>query len=115
MTADDDEASPCLGPARPQQAPFGAVATPFGGAALGGGADPGLPVMLFIHGGSYVTGASNDYHGDALVAASNGTIVAVTVNYRLNVFGFLGGKALQARARDGSAGNFGLQARLRSE
>ena len=32
----------------------------------------------------------------------------VTVAFRLNVFGHLGGAQVKARARDGSAGNFGL-------
>ena len=46
-----------------------------------------LPVMLWIHGGAYQSGAANDgiYRGDALVSAANQSVVAVTINYRLNV------------------------------
>ena len=52
-------------------------------------ADAGArPVMVWIHGGSYVTGSGADYDGRPFVA--NGDIVVVTVNYRLGPFGFLG-------------------------
>eukprot|EP00937_MAST-01D_sp_MAST-1D-sp2_P004850 g4850.t1 len=69
-----------------------------------------LPVMFWIHGGGYQTGESNDYALDALVARSNHSVVVVTINYRLNVFGFLGGRALAARggAAEGH-GNWGIQ------
>ena len=55
-----------------------------------------------------MTGASNDYVPQDLVRSSNLTVVVVTLNYRLNVFGFLGGADLQANTTDGSAGNFGI-------
>lgn len=38
-------------------------------------------------------------------------MVIVTVNYRLNVFGFLGSADLQKRTSDGSTGNAGIQVR----
>ena len=68
-----------------------------------------LPVMVWIHGGAYVDGSSNLYTPDTLVARSNNSIIAVTLNYRLNIFGFLGGDDIQKRSNDGSAGNFGIQ------
>jgi para-nitrobenzyl esterase len=74
-----------------------------------GRSDRALPVMLWIHGGSYVSGASNQYPGEALVAASNGTVVVITINYRLNVFGFLGSKELKTRSPDGTTGNYGIE------
>lgn len=48
-----------------------------------------LPVMVFIPGGGFQTGGSSDirYHG-ANFAAKN-DIILVTINYRLNLFGFL--------------------------
>ena len=48
-----------------------------------------LPVMVFIPGGGFVNGGSGDplYNG-ANLAASNDVIV-VTINYRLNIFGFM--------------------------
>ena len=67
-----------------------------------------LPVMVWIHGGAYMTGESNEYTGDTLVQASNLSVIVVTINYRLNVFGFLGSADLQKRSADGTTGNFGL-------
>jgi para-nitrobenzyl esterase len=69
------------------------IATPK--AALENGAKK-LPVMLVIHGGTFYIGSGNqgDIHGDSLVATSGNRVVAVSINYRLGVFGFLGGPAL---------------------
>jgi para-nitrobenzyl esterase len=49
----------------------------------------GLPVMVWIHGGAYLSGANSDgmYDGASLAGAT-GTIV-VGVNYRLGALGFL--------------------------
>ena len=44
-----------------------------------------------------------------MVARSNHSVICVTVNYRLNIFGFLGSKELQETSSDGSTGNFGIQ------
>ena len=38
-----------------------------------------------------------------------GGMIWVTVDYRLNVFGFLGSEALRSRDDKGSTGNYGLQ------
>ena len=49
-----------------------------------------LPVMVYMHGGGYVAGCSNDllsYNGENL--ASRHDVVVVTPNHRLNLFGFL--------------------------
>ncbi|KAJ7610509.1 alpha/beta-hydrolase [Roridomyces roridus] len=58
-----------------------------------------VPVMVWIHGGGYVTGGSADfrYNGSWIVDSSiaNGNpIVFVGINYCLGAFGFLAGKAL---------------------
>jgi para-nitrobenzyl esterase len=47
------------------------------------------PVMVWIHGGAFVTGAGSvgTYNGKHL--SSRGDVVVVTINYRLGVFGFL--------------------------
>lgn len=47
------------------------------------------PVMLWLHGGGFHVGASNDpmTYGEAL--AKKGDIVMVSVNHRLNILGFL--------------------------
>ncbi len=71
-----------------------------------------LPVMVWIHGGALVTGASDLY--DASRLARNGAVV-VTINYRLGALGFLAHPALTDNA-SGSSGDFGLmdqQAALR--
>lgn len=49
-----------------------------------------LPVMVFIHGGSYSVGESNEFDGSFLAAgdAARQPVVVVDFNYRLNVFGF---------------------------
>jgi para-nitrobenzyl esterase len=49
-----------------------------------------LPVMVYMHGGGYAAGCSNDllsYDGENL--ASRHDVVVVTPNHRLNLFGFL--------------------------
>src|SRR5690348_8598849 len=65
------------------------------------------PVMVFIHGGAFVHGSSNQagYDGGALAAAG---VVVVSMNYRLGVFGFLAHPALTAEDEHGSSGNLGL-------
>lgn len=47
------------------------------------------PVMVYIHGGAYNTGSGSDplYDGTRLAAAQD--VVVITVNHRLNVFGYL--------------------------
>ena len=44
--------------------------------------------------GRYTVGCSDDFKGDELVESARGQVVVVTLNYRLNVFGFLGGVGL---------------------
>jgi para-nitrobenzyl esterase len=48
----------------------------------------GLPVMVWFHGGAYVSGGgeSVNYDPDTLVA--EGRVVVVTVSYRLGIFGY---------------------------
>lgn len=45
------------------------------------------PVMLFIHGGSYMEGSGNMFDGSILAAYGN--VIVVTMNYRLGVLGKL--------------------------
>ena len=52
-----------------------------------GETESGLAVMFWIHGGSFETGQGSGYDASAL--ATRGDVVVVTINYRLNVFGFL--------------------------
>lgn len=51
-----------------------------------------LPVMVFIHGGAFVTGSGGGLAGDlydGTYLAATGKVIVVTFNYRLGVLGFL--------------------------
>mmetsp|Transcript_124535 Transcript_124535/g.278481 ORF Transcript_124535/g.278481 Transcript_124535/m.278481 type:complete len:558 (+) Transcript_124535:57-1730(+) len=73
------------------------------------GGDAKVPVMVWLYGGAFDNGNANTYTPGAMLGASEQPVVIVTFNYRINVFGFLGSKALAARSPDGSTGNYGLQ------
>ena len=62
-----------------------------------------LPVIVFVHGGSNVSGYTADpvYDGAALAKAADALVVSV--NYRLGIFGFF-----QLGQLDQSTGNFAL-------
>jgi len=47
------------------------------------------PVLVWFHGGAYSNGTSNDLLYDGTQLAKRGDVVVVTVNHRLNIFGFL--------------------------
>ena len=68
-----------------------------------------LPVMIYFHGGGYRQGSSNTADGSFLVQASKSGVIVVTFNYRINIFGFLGGEQIANHTVDGSSGNFGIQ------
>lgn len=72
-----------------------------------------LPCLVWIHGGSFETGSSNDYNATKLVnfwRSQQSYALVVTLNYRLNVFGFLGSDQLRARDDPSrSTGNYGMQ------
>jgi para-nitrobenzyl esterase len=48
-----------------------------------------LPVMVWIHGGSFVTGSGSTPLYDGTRFAAHGEVVVVTLNYRLGPLGFL--------------------------
>jgi para-nitrobenzyl esterase len=62
-------------------------------------ASSGLPVMVWLHGGGLFCGRGDDYWPRELV--TEGDLIFVSLNYRLNVFGFFAHPAL----REGDAGN----------
>ncbi|WP_162795762.1 carboxylesterase/lipase family protein [Nonomuraea lactucae] len=70
-------------------------------AEVGGGR---RPVVVWLHGGGFVSGSGSAYDAKRLAAKGN---VVVTVNYRLGAFGFLAHPALTGEDRRGS-GNYGL-------
>uniref|UniRef100_G3TSH4 Carboxylesterase type B domain-containing protein n=1 Tax=Loxodonta africana TaxID=9785 RepID=G3TSH4_LOXAF len=45
------------------------------------------PVMVYIHGGSYMEGTGNMIDGSIL--ASYGNVIVITINYRLGILGKL--------------------------
>jgi para-nitrobenzyl esterase len=47
------------------------------------------PVMVWLHGGGFSVGASDDPITDGKMLAQKGDIVLVSVNHRLNILGFL--------------------------
>jgi para-nitrobenzyl esterase len=61
----------------------------------------GLPVMAHIHGGGFFKGSGND---DNTLLVNTGNEVIVSMNYRLNIFGFLAHSALGR-----NSGDYGLQ------
>ena len=66
-----------------------------------------LPVMVWVHGGGFFNGESSLplYEGTGLAERD---VVVVTINYRLNVFGFMAHPALSAESPHGASGNYGL-------
>lgn len=57
------------------------------------------PILVFIHGGSYLSGSGIDYEPSTLVAMSD--IIVVTINYRLNALGFLHVEGSEATGNQG--------------
>jgi para-nitrobenzyl esterase len=47
------------------------------------------PVMVYIHGGAYANGAGSSALLDGAALARRGDVVVVTLNHRLNAFGYL--------------------------
>ncbi len=72
-------------------------------------AGPGpFPVMVWIHGGTLLTGSNSVpmYQGDRL--AAKGQVVFVGINYRLGPFGFLSHPEFAEQDQNGSAGGYGI-------
>jgi para-nitrobenzyl esterase len=69
------------------------------------GGSRGYPVMVWIHGGAFTVGESDDFVPSKLV--QHGVIV-VTLNYRLGALGFLAHPALSAESSEHISGNYGI-------
>jgi para-nitrobenzyl esterase len=61
------------------------------------------PVLVFIHGGGFVTGAGSQFDGQLL--AESGQAIVVTINYRLGALGLLTLPALDAERGGIQSGN----------
>lgn len=66
-----------------------------------------FPVLVYFYGGGFVAGDASEprYDGESMAAQG---IVAITVNYRLGIFGFLAHPELSAEAPYKASGNYGL-------
>ncbi|WP_369639891.1 carboxylesterase/lipase family protein, partial [Nocardia sp. JMUB6875] len=73
----------------------------------------GLPVMVWIHGGSLQVGAGSMYGAAPLVSQADGDAIVVTLNYRLGALGFLAASALDEGEGVGDYGLMDQQAALR--
>ena len=65
----------------------------------------GYPVMVWMHGGVFTVGESDDYDPTHLVQQG---VTVVTINYRLGALGFLAHPALSAESPDHISGNYGF-------
>ena len=67
--------------------------------------DAPLPVMVWVHGGAWITGlaSTNSYDGTSL---SQQGVIVVTLNYRLDVLGYLAHPKL-TEENGGTSGNWG--------
>lgn len=51
-----------------------------------------VPVLVWIHGGGYISGNHQQYPSENLARNAHGELVVVTVQYRVGPFGFLAGR-----------------------
>ena len=78
-----------------------------------GKTDAKLPVALWIHGGGYREGWGSEPEFDAQAWAEKGVIL-VSINYRLDVFGFLTHPDLSAESPHKVSGNYGILDQIES-
>jgi len=66
-----------------------------------------LPVLVYFYGGGFTAGDGSEPRYDGAALARRG-LVTLTVNYRLNVFGFLAHPELTKASPHKASGNYGL-------
>ena len=66
-----------------------------------------LPVLVYFYGGGFLAGDGSEPRYDGGRMAERG-IVAVTVNYRLNIFGFFAHPELSTESPQQCSGNYGF-------
>jgi para-nitrobenzyl esterase len=66
-----------------------------------------LPVLVYFYGGGFMAGDGSEPRYDGESMAEHG-IVCVTVNYRLNIFGFFAHPELTKESPHHASGNYGL-------
>lgn len=67
----------------------------------------GLPVLFWIHGGAFLHGCGSEKEFDGEGFAKKGVIL-VSINYRVNVFGFFAHPELEAENPERVSGNYGI-------
>lgn len=70
-------------------------------------AEEKLPVLFWIHGGGLGTGYGHEMEFDGEAFCREGVIL-VTINYRVNYFGFFAHPELSAADEHGVSGNYGI-------
>jgi para-nitrobenzyl esterase len=70
-------------------------------------AAPALPVMVYLHGGSFEHGSGGQPEFNGASLARHGAVI-VTLNYRLGRFGFFAHPALARENSSGAVGNYGI-------
>lgn len=70
-------------------------------------ADEKLPVLVYFYGGGLFTGdgSENRYNGESMAREG---IISMTVNYRLNIFGFFAHPELTKESGYNASGNYGF-------
>ncbi|PWN38186.1 alpha/beta-hydrolase, partial [Meira miltonrushii] len=60
-----------------------------------------LPVLIFVHGGGFQSGAGSEHDPSQMILAGGNDLqaVVITINYRLGLFGFLGGSTFAQRQK----------------
>ena len=66
------------------------------------------PVIVWVHGGSNITGYTADPVYDGRTLAKSQDVVVVSLAYRLGIFGFLDAAALKTGNAEDDSGNFAL-------
>jgi carboxylesterase type B len=51
-----------------------------------------LPIMVFIQGGGWHSDSNGNFNGSLLVENSGGTMMVITLNYRVGLLGLLAGQ-----------------------
>jgi len=78
-----------------------------------------VPVMVFVHGGFFAAGDKDEsfagfhlFNGTSI--AEKGGVIVITINYRLEVMGFMAHSALTSESGNGDSGNYGLLDQLQA-
>jgi len=69
--------------------------------------DEHLPVLVYFYGGGFMAGDGSEPRSDGESMARKG-VIAITVNYRLSVFGFFSYPGLTKESPHHASGNYGL-------